>query len=90
MRGPFIINLAGRGYLKTWIVGLVDDHSRFVIGLRIHTDAQAVPILRWLDECFELCAQPLQLMSDNGQPFVVIWMPYVLARFGKRLQEVHI
>jgi transposase InsO family protein len=28
-------------------------------------------------------------MSDNGLPFVV-WMPYVLTRFGKRLQELHI
>ncbi len=30
VKGPFFINLGGRGYLKTWIVGLVDDHSRFV------------------------------------------------------------
>ena len=89
VKGPFFIRLDGRGYLKTWIVGLVDDHSRFVIGLRIHTDYQAAPILRWLDDCFELCGQPLQLMSDNGLPFVV-WMPYVLTRFGKRLQELHI
>ena len=39
-----------------------------------------------LDECFELCGQPLQLMSDNGLPFVV-WMPGMLTRFGKRLRE---
>jgi transposase InsO family protein len=89
IKGPFFISLARRGYLKTWIVGLVDDHSRFVIGLRIMTEAKAVPILLWLEECFELCGQPLQLMSDNGQPFVV-WMPYVLTRFGKRLQQLHI
>jgi Winged helix-turn helix len=57
VKGPFFIRLAGRGSLKTWMVGLVDDHSRFVIGLRIHTDYQAAPILRWLDECFELCGQ---------------------------------
>jgi transposase InsO family protein len=88
VKGPFFIHL-GPGYLKTWIVGLVDDHSRFVIGLRIHTDYQAAPMLRWLDECFELCGQPLQLMTDNGRPFVV-WMPYVLTRFGKRLEELHI
>jgi hypothetical protein len=68
---------------------LIDDHSRFAIGLRIHTNYQAAPILNWLDECFELCGQPLQLMSDNGQPFVV-WMPCVLARFGKHLQDLHI
>jgi transposase InsO family protein len=89
IKGPFFINLAGRGYIKTWLVGLIDDHSRFVIGLRILTEAKALPILSWLEECFELCGRPLQVMSDNGQPFVV-WMPYVLTRFGKRLQELHI
>ncbi len=89
IKGPFFIRLAAGGYIKTWIVGIVDDHSRFVVGLRIHSDAQAAPILHWLEDCFELCGQPLELMSDNGQPFVT-WMPYVLTRFGKRLQELHI
>src|SRR6266581_5738269 len=31
IKGPFFINVEGAGYLKTWIVGLVDDHSRFVL-----------------------------------------------------------
>ena len=79
----------GRNYIKTWIVGVVDDHSRFVIGLRILTQAAAMPILTRLEECFELCGRPLELMSDNGQPFV-FWMPYVLTRFGKRLRDLHI
>ena len=89
VKGPFFINLGGRGYIKSWIVGLVDDHSRFVVGLRILTEAAAAPVLVWLDECFELCGQPLQLMSDNGQPFVT-WMPGVLTRFGKRLRDLQI
>lgn len=88
VKGPFFIHL-GSGYLKTWIVGLVDDYSRFLIGLRNHTNYQAAPILRWLDECFELCGQPLQLMTDNGVPFVM-WVPTVLTSFGKRLEELHI
>jgi transposase InsO family protein len=88
IKGPFFINLGGR-YLKTWIVGLVDDHSRFVIGLRILSEKKAQPILRWLDECFELCGQPLELMSDNGDPFV-FWMPGVLTLFGKKLRNLHI
>src|SRR6202165_2004896 len=87
IKGPFFINLAGRGYIKTWLVGLVDDHSRFVIGLRILPAANANPILAWLDECFELCGRPVQLMSDNGLPFVV-WMPGVLTLFGKRLRDL--
>ena len=89
IKGPFFINLAGRGYIKTWLVGLVDDHSRFVIGLRILPAAKAHPILTWLDECFEFCGRPVQLMSDNGLPFVV-WMPGVLTLFGKRLRELRI
>jgi hypothetical protein len=59
VKGPFFINLAGRGYLKSWIVGLVDDYSRFVIGLAILPSAKAEPILLWLEDCFELCGQPL-------------------------------
>ncbi len=82
--GPFFLNLGPRSYIKN-LVGLVDDHSRFVIGLRILPEAKATPILAWLEECFELCGRPLEVMSDNGQPFVV-WMPYVLTRFGKRLR----
>lgn len=88
IKGPFFIHLGGH-YLKTWIVGLVDDHSRFVIGLRILSARKAQPILSWLDECFELCGQPLELMSDNGDPFV-FWMPRVLTLFGKRLRDLHI
>jgi transposase InsO family protein len=89
IKGPFFIRLENRSYIKTWIVGLVDDHSRFVIGLRILTETKARPILQWLDECFELCGKPLELMSDNGQPFVV-WMPGMLTLFGKRLRELRI
>jgi transposase InsO family protein len=89
IKGPFFINLGRREFIKTWILGLVDDHSRFVIGLRILTETGAVPVLRWLDDCFELCGQPLDLMSDNGQPFVT-WVPGVLTRFGKRLKDLRI
>ena len=89
IKGPFFINLGGREYVKTWILGLVDDHSRFVIGLTILTGTTAEGVLRWLDECFELCGQPLELMSDNGQPFVT-WLPGVLTRFGKHLRDLRV
>jgi transposase InsO family protein len=89
IKGPFFIQLAPRQYLKTWIVGLLDDHSRYLLGLRIHTDTQAAPILVWLRDCIELCGTPLDLMSDNGSPFVT-WMPGVLTRFGKTLRELEI
>jgi len=87
IKGPFFINVAGAGYLKTWIVGLVDDHSRFVLGLRIHTDAKLAPLLVWLDDCFEIWGQPIELMSDNGSPFVRFLPRLLPTGFGKRLAE---
>ncbi|MGH6944954.1 MAG: integrase core domain-containing protein [Geminicoccaceae bacterium] len=89
IKGPFFIQLAGGRYLKTFLVGLVDDHSRYVLGLRIQTSQAAAPILLWMRDCFELCGRPLDLMSDNGTPFVT-WMPGVLTGFGKTLRDLEI
>jgi transposase InsO family protein len=89
IKGPFYLRRARGEYTKVWVVGLVDDHSRFLIGLRLLPRPQAAPILAWLDDCVELCGIPLELMSDNGSPFVV-WMPGVLTLFGKTLAEMHV
>jgi transposase InsO family protein len=89
IKGPFFLRRSRTEYEKVWIVGLVDDHSRFLIGLRVLPQPRAMPILAWLDDCVELCGTPLELMSDNGTPFVV-WMPGVLTLFGKTLEELHI
>lgn len=89
IKGPFFIQLERKRYLKTWIYGLVDDHSRYVLGLRIATGKEIAPILVWLRDCIELCGRPLDLMTDNGAEFVH-WMPGVLNRFGKTLRELEI
>jgi hypothetical protein len=60
-----------------------------VLGLRIHTDTQIAPILGWLRERIDLCGTPLALMSDNDARFV-FWIPGVLTRFGKTLEELRI
>lgn len=88
IKGPLFIKLP-EGHLKAWVVGIVDDYSRFLVGVRILNETKAAPILVWLEECFDLCGQPLELMTDNGNPFVA-WMPGVLTLFGRRLQELHI
>jgi len=89
IKGPFFIQLARGRYLKTWLIGLVDDHSRYLLGLRIAERQETEGILRWLADCVELCGKPLDLMSDNGTPFVH-WMPGVLTRFGKELRELEV
>ena len=89
IKGPFWLQRAPGEHTKVWIVGLVDDHSRFLIGLRVLPRPSTEPILAWLCDCFELCGMPLEVMSDNGAPFVV-WMPGVLTLFGKTLAELEI
>ncbi len=89
IKGPFWLQHARGEHRKVWIVGLVDDHSRFLIGLRVLPSPSTEPILTWMHDCFELCGQPLELMSDNGAPFVV-WMPGVLTLFGKTLEHLQV
>jgi transposase InsO family protein len=89
IKGPFWLQRARGEHTKVWIVGLVDDHSRFLIGLRVLPAPSTEPILAWMRDCFELCGVPLELMSDNGSPFVV-WMPGVLTLFGKTLAQLRV
>jgi len=89
IKGPFFLQRAPGDYTKVWIVGLVDDHSRFLIGLRVLPRPSTEPVLAWLRDCFELCGVPHEVMSDNGSPFAT-WMPGVLTLFGKTLAELHV
>ena len=89
IKGPFFLQRAPGDYTKVWIVGLVDDHSRYLIGLRVLPRPSTEPILAWLRDCFELCGVPHEVMSDNGSPFAT-WMPGVLTLFGKTLAELRI
>jgi transposase InsO family protein len=89
IKGPFWLQRTAGDYTKVWIVGLVDDHSRYLIGLRVLPRPSTDPILAWLSDCFELVGVPLEVMSDNGSPFAT-WMPGVLTLFGRTLSELHI
>ena len=89
IKGPFFLQRAPGDYTKVWIVGLVDDHSRYLIGLRVLPRPSTDPILAWLRDCFELCGLPLEVMSDNGSPFAT-WVPGVLTLFGRTLAELRI
>jgi transposase InsO family protein len=89
IKGPFWLQRAPGDYTKVWIVGLVDDHSRYLIGLRVLPRPRTEPILAWFEECLELVGIPLEVMSDNGAPFAT-WMPGVLTLFGRTLEQLHI
>jgi len=89
LKGPFYLQGA-RGALRSChFIALVDDHSRFLLGIRAVPTKEAVTVLDTLAEAIELCGVPLALMSDNGTPFVTI-VRTMLSRFQRTLAELEI
>jgi len=89
LKGPFYL-LGATGRARTChFVALVDDHSRFLLGIRAVPTKEAVWVLALLEEAIELCGVPHELMSDNGTPFVAI-VRRMLSRFQRSLAELRI
>lgn len=70
-------------------VALVDDFSRYLLGIRAVATKEALPVLETLAEAIELCGIPHELMTDNGTPFVTI-VRTMLSRFQRTLTELEI
>jgi len=66
VKGPFYI----KGVGKTYILGIVDDYSRYIVACQIKTDHSMKTVIRFLEEHAELVGDPEALMSDNGREFV--------------------
>ena len=49
-------------------MALVDDHSRYLLGIRAVPSKEALVILDLLGEAIELCRIPLALMTDTARP----------------------
>ena len=89
LKGPFYL-LGATGRARTChFVALVDDHSRFLLGIRAVPTKEAVWVLALLEEAIELCGIPHELMTDNGTPFVAITRT-MLSRFQRTLDELRI
>lgn len=89
LKGPFFIRDQAGQSLRCHFVALVDDWSRFLLGIRAVPSLEAEAVLRFLGETVELCGVPLALMSDNGSPFVAITKT-MLSRFQRTLEELSI
>jgi transposase InsO family protein len=89
LKGPFYLHPRVGPIRTCHFVALVDDHSRYLVGIRAVPTKEALAVLDVLGEAIELCGVPLALMSDNGTPFVAIarWM---LSRFQRNLAELRI
>jgi transposase InsO family protein len=89
LKGPFFFQRPGGGPGRCHFIGLVDDFSRFLLGIRAVPSLEAEALLRFFAETIELCGVPLALMSDNGSPFVAITKT-MLNRFQRTLEELAI
>jgi transposase InsO family protein len=89
LKGPFFL-VGATGRARTChFVALVDDHSRFLLGIRAVPTKEAIWILDLLEEAVELCGVPHDLMTDNGTPFVAV-VRTMLSRFQRTLDELRI
>jgi transposase InsO family protein len=89
LKGPFYL-VGATGRARTChFVALVDDHSRFLLGIRAVPTKEAIWILDLLEEAVELCGLPHELMTDNGTPFVAV-VRTMLSRFQRTLEDLRI
>jgi len=88
LKGPFYFRGTHR-QRSCHFLGLVDDHSRYLLNIGAVPTREALPILALLEEAIELCGVPLELMSDNGTPFVAV-VRSMLSRFQRTLAELAI
>ena len=89
LKGPFFL-VGATGRARTChFVALMDDHSRFLLGIRAVPTKEAIWILDLLEEAVELCGVPHDLMTDDGTPFVAIART-ILSRFQRTFEDLRI
>jgi transposase InsO family protein len=89
LKGPFSLHPAAGAIRTCHFVALVDDHSRYLLGIRSVPSKEALAILDLLGEAIELCGIPLALMTDDGTPFVAIARS-MMRRFQRTLAELSV
>ena len=89
LKGPFYLRPEAGPVRTCHFVALVDDHSRYLLGIRAVQSKEALAILDVLGEAIELCGIPLALMTDNGTPFVAIARS-MMSRFQRTLAELSV
>jgi putative transposase len=74
--------------LNCWIVAYLDDHSRFVVGIRYTKLATTEIALRLLEESGKIYGFPIEVLSDQGTQFAS--QRGEICRYDKRLSELGI
>ncbi|MGI6750835.1 MAG: DDE-type integrase/transposase/recombinase [Atribacter sp.] len=78
--GPFI--LAGGRKRKVYIVGIIDDASRYLVGWGMFFEENAVNVQTTLKQAIATYGRPRQLYADNGKPYVNKQLALICAELG--------
>ena len=52
-----------------WMISILDDHSRFILGSRTHHNPTAEHAIRLLEESVKRYGKPRQILTDRGTQF---------------------
>jgi transposase InsO family protein len=83
--GPFI--LAGGRKRKVYIVGIIDDASRYLVGWGMFFEDNAVNVQITLKQAIATYGRPRQLYADNGKPYVNKQLSLICAELGIGLRH---
>lgn len=54
---------------QLWLLAIIDDHSRFIVGARYYTEATTENALELVDEAINHYGQPKEILTDRGTQF---------------------
>jgi len=54
---------------RQWLLAILDDHSRFIVGARFYTEATTENALELLDEAIWHYSKPREILTDRGTQF---------------------
>lgn len=78
--GPYL--KIGRKKQKTWVIALIDDASRYIVGIDIFFNDNFVNLMSVLRSAVTRCGKPKVLKFDNGANYRSTQMELLGARLG--------
>ena len=58
-----------RGQHRVWLIDIIDDHSRFVVGFSLGTETTAAAVMETLRGAFIKHGLPKEILTDRGSQF---------------------
>lgn len=81
--GPYLRD--GKKRLKTWMIALIDDASRFVVGIDIFFNDNYINLMQVIRSAVQKYGKPQTLKFDNGANYRSHQMELLCARLGTAL-----